>query len=68
MCTYCCVINLKTCSLDMRACNPVVDREFEQLAYMFLFIFSIVCGCPIFAKILMFAVTFKCMKVSNFST
>jgi hypothetical protein len=52
VCSYCCNVMMTTCSRDIRACNPVYNRDFWELSLMVAFISSVTIGCPLIALLL----------------
>ena len=47
ICTYCCILQISSCSRDNRACNPVYHKDFSPLLIMLSFIMSVTIGCKI---------------------
>lgn len=59
-CSYCCIINLNSCSRDNRACSHTRDRHFENLVIMVAFIASVACGCSVLAQCINCFVNVRC--------
>ena len=52
ICTYCCIVQIATCSRDLRACDPLYNKDFSPLLIMLSFILSVTLGCKIISLIL----------------
>jgi hypothetical protein len=63
ICTYCCIVQIATCSRDMRACNPVYHKDFSPLLIMLSFILSVTLGCKIISLIISCLIKWRCFKV-----
>ena len=68
ICTYCCILSKEECSRDIRACEPILvdDRRFFIFYILIGTMLAIMCGCPLFAKIMDHSLNSRCWKVSRF--
>ena len=63
MCDYCCIVNKKECSRDIKACDPQhYSRSFKDLYIVFGLIGSVMCGCPLLISLLKLFLTVRCFK------
>ena len=67
VCTYCCIVNISSCSRDLRACNPLYHKDFSPLLIMLSFILSVTLGCKIISLILSCLIKWRCFKVIEHS-
>jgi hypothetical protein len=67
ICTYCCILSKEECSRDIRACEPVLvdDRRLFIFYILIGTMLAVMCGCPLFAKIMDHSLNSRCWKVSS---
>jgi hypothetical protein len=67
ICTYCCILSKEECSRDIRACEPILvdDRRFFIFYILIGTMLAVMCGCPLFAKIMDHSLNSRCWKVSR---